>query len=79
MTYEYRVTAARRFGREGREDVSGAGSPFRDDDPCWHKFEEGELSGVEGLMQALVEDAVADGREDIHIERRLVQEWEPIA
>jgi hypothetical protein len=79
MTYEYRITASRKFGLNGREDVSGFGSPFSEDNPMWKAFEQGELKGLTGLMQALVEDAVADGHEDIHIERRLVTDWARIA
>ena len=77
--YEYRVTAAAKYGSEPRVDVSGAGSPFRSDDPMWSSFHEGDLTRVEGLCQAIVEDAVAEGHDDLHIERRVVSPWERVA
>jgi len=82
--YEYRVTAYPnnadlRSGRNERRDVGGAGSPFRSDEPMWANFEEGELRGIEGLMQAIVEEVVALGYQDIHVERRAVAPWERIS
>lgn len=81
VVYEYRVTARRGTpsarAHQRREDVGGAGSPFRSDEPMWQGFGEGELRGVEGLCQALLEEAVALGHEDVRIERRVVGPWEP--